>query len=69
MILKINSKKFGVYWNNILKYWVAEVRCDRKRVYCGYFKDEISAAKARDEVAKLHHKEFVRLNFPEAGNA
>lgn len=58
-----SSQYLGVSWNKTLGYWVAEVRSNGKRVYCGYFNNELDAAKARDEQAKIHHKEYVRLNF------
>lgn len=60
-----SSKYLGVSWNSTLKYWVGEVRANKRRVWCSYFKSEIDAAKARDRVAKIHHGEFVRLNFNE----
>jgi len=60
-----SSKYKGVSWHkNVLK-WQAEVMFEKKRIYLGYFKNEIDAAKAYDEAAKKYHGEFACLNFPE----
>jgi len=55
------SKYNGVHWNKRDKVYTSEIR----NIYIGNFKNEIDAAKAYDEYAKLHNKEFARLNFPD----
>lgn len=69
-----SSKFFGVFLYNqkqtikgkkyIKKYWVANIRVDRKKYTLGYFKDEISAAKEYDKFVKLNNLKNP-LNFIE----
>lgn len=56
------SKYKGVYWNNYVKKWCVGIYKDRKHFHLGYFVSEIEAAKAYNEGAKIHHKEFAVLN-------
>ncbi len=58
------SKYKGVSWDKIRRKWHVGVRLNNKRHYVGYFTDEIAAAKAYDEKAKVLHREFACLNFP-----
>ena len=46
--------------------WRAQITADGKRIHLGRFAldQEISAAKAYDTAAILHHGKFARLNFP-----
>jgi hypothetical protein len=60
-----SSKYKGVWWHKNALKWQAEVMFEKKRIYLGYFKNEIDAAKAYDEAAKKYHGEFACLNFPE----
>ena len=62
---KINgtSKYKGVYWNKKSKKWDTRISVDKKRICGKSFKDEIEAAKAYDEMAKLYFGEFAYLNF------
>jgi len=62
-IQKNNTSGFkGVYWHNSLKYWVAEIKKNRKRINLGYFKDKKSAALAYNTKAKELFGEFAYLN-------
>ena len=62
---KINgtSKYKGVYWNKKAKKWNIRISVNKKRIYGKSFTDEIEAAKAYDEMAKLYFGEFAYLNF------
>ncbi len=55
----------GVGWHKGVGKWVARITIGRRRIHLGVFDDEIEAAKAYDEAAKIYHGEFARLNFPE----
>jgi len=58
-----SSKYKGVCWCNIKNKWRANIRINNKQKHIGYFDHEIEAAKAYDEMAKTHYKEFAYLNF------
>lgn len=45
--------------------WEAVIKADGKRIYIGYFNNEIAAANAYNHYAKDHHGEFARLNAVE----
>lgn len=62
---KHSSQYDGVYWYPQTNKWRAAIRCNGKHYHLGYFKDEISAVKARDKKAKELYGEFANLNFPE----
>ena len=58
-----SSKYRGVCWSKSVKKWNVQIGLHGKRIFIGYFNNEISAAKAYDEAAKLYHKDFAVLNF------
>jgi hypothetical protein len=64
-----SSKYKGVYRDKRENKWMSCIYCNGKRIFLGRFDDEIQAAKAYDEAAKEHHKEFAVLNFEETGSA
>jgi hypothetical protein len=51
-------------YNKQTRKWRATIVVNRKRKQIGYFRDEIAAARAYDEAAKKHYKDFAILNFP-----
>ena len=60
------SKYKGIYWRKKVRKWQASIKCNKKRIELGYFRDEIEAAKAYDRAAKKYHGDFACLNFPDA---
>lgn len=44
-------------------YYRAGIGIDRKYIKLGYFKTEEEAARAYDEAARIHFKEFANVNF------
>lgn len=59
-----SSNFLGVSFRKDRNVWRANIFLNGKQVSIGTFDSEEEAAKARDEVARKHHGEFVRLNFP-----
>ncbi|MGA2094021.1 MAG: HNH endonuclease [Sedimentisphaerales bacterium] len=59
------SKFRGVSWNKCRNKWRAALQDNKKCVFRKSFDSEIEAAKAYDEAAKLYHREFAHLNFPQ----
>lgn len=65
--LKINKKTKIVKTTGILKtyistLWSAQITVRERKIFLGYFKIEIEAAKAYNTAAKIHHGEFANLN-------
>ena len=60
---KTTSQYKGVHRKHDRKKYIAKIRCNGKRIFLGYFDNEIDAAKAYDAAARLHHGEFAVLNF------
>lgn len=58
------SKYLGVCLHKSGK-WQASIKGNGKFLYLGLFCDEIDAALAYNEAAKIHHGEFARLNIIE----
>lgn len=51
----------GVFYHQ--NKWVSQIRVNGKKIYLGRYVDKREAAKAYDQAAKKHFKEFSRLNF------
>ncbi len=60
---KTYSRYRGVSFSKRKQKWFAAIRHNGKKIWLGYFKTEIEAARAYDEAARIYHKEFARLNF------
>ncbi len=60
------SKYKGVCWHKHFGKWMVQIRVNRKKIYLGYFKDEVEAAQAYDKKAKELFGSFAKLNFAEA---
>ncbi|MGA2171700.1 MAG: AP2 domain-containing protein [Sedimentisphaerales bacterium] len=59
------SRFIGVHFAKKANKWVAQIKHTKKKIWLGYFDNEIDAAKAYDAAAAKYHGEFARLNFPE----
>jgi hypothetical protein len=55
----------GVSWDTRTSSWTARIRYHKERIFLGYHKSEVEAAKAYDKAASKYHKEFAVLNFLE----
>ena len=69
---KIHTHGFkGIIKNTkprLKKPWVALLTAGGKQHYSKYFETPEEAARAYDVLAKKHHGEFARLNFPNEGD-
>lgn len=63
-VKRFSSIYKGVSWNSEHNKWSADIMVNGKKIFLGYFDNEIDAAKAYDAAAKLYHGEFASLNFP-----
>jgi hypothetical protein len=61
---KSTSRFRGVYLDKRKGRWVAKIQINRKRIWLGYFDNEIDAVRVYDTAAKMYHGEFAHLNFP-----
>lgn len=61
---KTTSKYKGVHLKRESSKYAAAISCNGKRIFLGYFENEIDAARAYDNAAKIYHGEFAVLNFP-----
>ena len=59
------SQYKGVKWHKSMGRWQITLNIDNEIIHGGSFDDEIMAAKRYDQLARIHHKEFAYLNFPE----
>jgi hypothetical protein len=62
---KTSSRFIGLYWEKKSSRWVTHIKDHGKRIYLGRFKSEFDAARAYDHAARMYHKEFAQLNFPD----
>jgi hypothetical protein len=68
MSMPVRKNRTNPPFNNTspAKNWAAQITCDNKSYYFGYFTNEIDEAKAYDRTATEYHSEFASLNLPEA---
>jgi hypothetical protein len=57
------SRFRGVSFSKRKQKWFAAIRANGRKLWLGYFNNELDAAKAYDNAARRYHKEFARLNF------
>ncbi len=59
-----SSRYVGVFWHKLMKRWCAAIFIHGKPTRLGYFHNEEEAAKAYDQVARMHYGDKAVLNFP-----
>jgi hypothetical protein len=59
---KRTSQYKCVYWNEKRQRWIAKMQANGKYIWIGTYHSEIDAAKAYNEAAPTHHKDFASLN-------
>jgi hypothetical protein len=59
---KRTSQYKCVYWNTRRQRWIAKMQAHGKYIWIGTYNSEIEAAKAYNEAAIRHHKDFASLN-------
>lgn len=52
----------GVHWDKWHKKWRVMIRITYRRIFLGYFKSELEAAKSYNEAALKYHGYFAKLN-------
>ena len=57
------SRYRGVSFSKRKGKWFAAIRANGRKLWLGYFDNELDAAKAYDAAARKYHKEFAQLNF------
>jgi hypothetical protein len=60
-----SSRFIGISFDKRRKKWRASISYKGKRIWLGYFDNEIDAALAYDAAARKYYGEFARLNFSE----
>ena len=60
-----SSRFVGVCLDKRYRLWEAYITHRRKKMFLGYFKNEVDAARAYDKAAKKYRKDFARLNIPD----
>lgn len=60
---KTTSKYKGVCWDKKSKKWRSQIGINKKRIYLGFFENEIDAARTYNEAALKYFGEFARINL------
>jgi hypothetical protein len=55
----------GVYWDSQDKQWLSVISSGSKLMHLGSFVDEVDAARAYDQAARVYHGYKAKLNFPD----
>jgi hypothetical protein len=58
------SRYRGVSFSKRKGKWFATIRVNGRKIWLGYFDNELDAARAYDAAARKYHGEFASLNFP-----
>lgn len=58
-----HSRFKGVSWDASKGKWRVRIKVNGRSIHGGRFDEEYEAARAYDELARLHHKEFAYLNL------
>jgi Trp operon repressor len=58
-----SSRYKGVYVEKSTGKYIAAIISEKVKYHLGRFVNEIDAAKAYDDAARIHHKQFAHLNF------
>jgi len=58
------SQYKGVCWDKESGKWLVQIQVDGRRKKIGRFDDELVAALAWDEAARIYYKGFAAVNFP-----
>jgi hypothetical protein len=66
---RATSKYRGVCWDRPKRRWHAQIYFGGKAYHVGYFGNELEAAKAYDQAAKVRHGMDAALNFPLAATS
>lgn len=64
-LLNSSSIYKGVSWSKNKDKWQVSLKCEKEKIFIGYFDNEIEAAKAYDTIAAKYFGEFAHLNFKE----
>ena len=62
---RCSSQFKGVCWDKNRKKWIVLIMVNQKSIHLGRYKDEVEAAKAYDEAAKILFRKYANLNFKE----
>jgi len=62
---RASSRFKGVGYSKERRKWFAKLWFAGRRIWLGYFTDQIEAARAYDRAAVEHFREFACLNFPD----
>ena len=62
---RAGTRYTGIHFDKRKGKWFVHITRDGRSTTCGYYSDEVEAARAYDRLVKEHRGEFAVLNFPE----